>query len=236
MGDGVGMMRPRWNDSRFSAGTMVRGALWLLDVVGEGNVFTKEQVRSAFPGVSQADRRIRDLRDYGWTIFSSSDDATLELDEQRFVAAGIAVWDPAARRQAQAKAITAKERHAAMAADGFQCVVCGVGGGETYPDSPNETAVLGTTRRPVGLPDGSSAKQLVTECKRCRAGDGSSRPPADIRRLIEDARNLEDDDRNHLHRWVERGRRGPTPLDRLWNAYRQLPAEARHEFERSFDT
>lgn len=229
------MTRPKWNDPEFSAGTMVRGALWLLDAVGEGNVFTKEQVRDAFPGVSQADRRIRDLRDYGWKIFSSSDDATLDSDEQRFVSAGIAVWDPSARRQAQSKAITAKQRQAAMAADGFQCVVCGVGGGEAYPDSPNETAVLGTTRRPVRLADGSSAEQLVTECKRCRAGDGPSRPSADLRRLIAEARNLEDGDRNRLHRWLERGRRGPTPLDRLWNAYRQLPVEARREFEQSLD-
>lgn len=55
-------MPPRWNDPDFAAGTMVRAALWLLDEIGEGNSFTKEQVREAFPGVSQADRRIRDLR------------------------------------------------------------------------------------------------------------------------------------------------------------------------------
>ncbi len=210
---------------------MVRGALWLLDVVGEGNVFTKEQVRHAFPGISQADRRIRDLRDFGWKIFSSSDDATLDSDEQRFVAAGVAVWDPVARRQAQAKAVTARERQTAMAADGYQCVVCGIGGGEAYPDSPNETAILSATRRPIRLADGSSTVQLVTECKRCRAGDGPSRPEPDIRRLIDEARCLEDVDRNRLQRWIERGRRGPTPLDRLWNSYRQLPAEARREFE-----
>lgn len=210
---------------------MVRGALWLLEVVGEGNIFTKEQVRTAFPGVSQADRRIRDLRDYGWKIYSSSDDVTLNLDEQRFVQAGIAVWDPAARRQAQVKSITTRERQAAMAADGYQCVVCGIGGGEPYPDSPNETAVLGIARRSVWLGDGSSDEQLVTECKRCRVGDSLSRP-SDLSRLIADARNLDDVDQYRLRRWVDRGRRGPTPLDRVWNAYRQLPAEARRDFER----
>lgn len=235
-GDSVRVKPPKWNDPGFSAGTMVRGALWLLEVVGEGNVFTKEQVRSAFPGVSQADRRIRDLRDYGWKIYSSSDDATLSLDEQRFAQAGIAVWDPVARREAQVKSITAKERQGAMAADGYQCVICGVGGGETYPDSPNETAVLGTTRRSVRLEDGLSAEQLVTECKRCRVGDGPSRPPADVRRLIVDADNLDDADQHRLRRWVERGRRGPTPLDRLWIAYRQLPAEARRDFERRLNS
>src|ERR1700722_7484392 len=85
------VMPPKWDDYGFSAGTMIRGALWLLQVVGEGNVFTKEQVRAAFPGISQIDRRIRDLRDYGWVISSSSDDATLSADEQRFIQAGTAV-------------------------------------------------------------------------------------------------------------------------------------------------
>ncbi len=215
---------------------MVRGALWLLEVIGEGNIFTKEQVRSAFPGVAQADRRIRDLRDYGWKIFSSSDDATLNLEEQRFVEAGIAVWDPAARRRARSKAVTAKERQAAMAADEYQCVICGIGGGEPYPDSPNDTATLGTTRRSVRLGDGSSAEQLVTECRRCRVGDGRLRPAADLHRLLTDAKNLDGADQERLRRWLRRGRRGPTPLDRLWNNYRQLPAEARRDFERSMDT
>ena len=77
---------------------MVRGALWLLQVVGEGNTFTKNQLRDAFPGVSQVDRRIRDLRDYGWVVYSSTEDASLLREDQRFVKAGVPVWDPKARR------------------------------------------------------------------------------------------------------------------------------------------
>ena len=44
--------QPAWDDPDSSAGTMVRGALWLLQVVGQGGVFTKNQLREAFPGVS----------------------------------------------------------------------------------------------------------------------------------------------------------------------------------------
>lgn len=221
------MNLPRWNDSK--AGTMVRGALWLLQEVGEGNVFTKEQLREAFPGVSQVDRRIRDLRDYGWTIFSSADDASLNIDEQRFVKAGVAVWDPAARRQAQSKSISAGERQAVLAADGYQCVRCGVSGGETYPDSPNETAVIGVSRRQVLQADGTSSERLVTECKRCKSGSGKQ--PADLRHLLAEVRSLDEEDIRRLRRWVERGRRAPTPLDRVWFGYRQLPEEVRKEFE-----
>jgi hypothetical protein len=221
---------PKWDDAAFSAGTMVRAALWLLQVVGKGNIFTKEQVRAAFPGVSQADRRIRDLRDYGWIIYSSSEDATLSLDEQRFVQAGVSVWDPEARRQVQIKSISARERQATMAADGHQCVVCGIAGGERYPESPNETAVLSVKRRPIKLAEGDSDRQLVTMCKRCGAG-GDVSQPTDVSRLIMDARNLDEADLDRLRRWIERGRRGPTPLDRVWNAYRRLPADARVDFE-----
>jgi hypothetical protein len=44
-------MSPRvWNDPKLKVGSMVRAALWLVEEVGEGNTFTKEQLREAFPG------------------------------------------------------------------------------------------------------------------------------------------------------------------------------------------
>lgn len=222
------MTVPRWDDPQLKAGTMVRGALWLISEIGEGNVFTKEQVRQAFPRVSQADRRIRDLRDYGWVIYNSNDDVTLRAEEQRFVQAGRAVWKPGERRSAGTKAITAKHRNAVMAADGHQCVVCGIAGGETYLDSPNTTAVLSVSRRAVQLPGGRTEEQLVTECKHCRAGtDGED--SGDAAGLLDGIGDLESADRARLRRWMERGRRGPTPLDRIWTRYRRLPADARDE-------
>jgi hypothetical protein len=48
---------PAWNDPNFKGGTMARGALWLLQEVGEGNTFTKEQLRVAFPGVTPGQLR-----------------------------------------------------------------------------------------------------------------------------------------------------------------------------------
>lgn len=210
---------------------MVRGALWLLAEIGEGNVFTKEQVRQAFPGVSQADRRIRDLRNFGWVIHSSNDDATLLPEEQRFVRAGLEVWDPDQRRRAELTVVTAKQRMSALAADEYQCVVCGIAGGEVYPDSPNDTAVLSASRKTVRFIDGRTAEQLVTVCKRCRAG-GTSGEVLDLHRLLSEIQNLDDNDKSRLRRWMERDRRGATPLDRVWTQYRRLPAEAREEVGR----
>ncbi|MGW6909561.1 hypothetical protein [Streptomyces sp. NPDC054940] len=92
---------PAWNDSELSMGSMVRAALWLVTVVGEGNVFAKKDLRAAFPDVAQIDRRMRDLRDYGWFIATNRDDALLGANECRFVKAGHPVWEPGVRRAAR---------------------------------------------------------------------------------------------------------------------------------------
>lgn len=227
------MTLPAWNDSK--AGAMVRGALWLVQVVGEGSTFTKGQLRDAFPGISQVDRRIRDLRDYGWVILTSSDDATLTAEDQRFVKAGVPVWDPAARRAAAPqKSISSKEKQAVMARDDFMCTVCGISGGEPYLDDSNQTAVLSVTRRETVLPDGREQTLAITECKRCRAGSNGSSARAD--ETVAEIKALDPGEQRRLLRWIERGRRGSTPLDRAWNAYRRLPADARDEVRAALES
>lgn len=134
---------------------MVRGALWLVQVVGEGNTFTKNQLRKAFPGVSQVDRRIRDLRDYGWVVYSNTEDARLSVEDQRFVKEGVPVWDAKARHDsAPQKATSSKERQAVLVRDGYMCTLCGIAGGEPYPDDAVMTAVLSVSRRTLLLADG----------------------------------------------------------------------------------
>ncbi|MGW3122045.1 hypothetical protein ACWDBW_33730 [Streptomyces sp. NPDC001107] len=222
------MTLPAWDDPELKAGTMVRGALWLVQVVGEGNTFNKERIREAFPGVSQADRRIRDLRDYGWVMLTNAEDATLTSEDQRFEKAGVPVWDPVARRAAAPqKAVSSKEKQAAMARDHYMCTVCGISGGESYHDDSNQTAVLSATRRKTIMPDGSEETLLVTECKRCRSGSDGGIARAD--EALAEIRGLGPEEQRRLLRWMERGRRGTTPLDRAWNAYRRLPADARDE-------
>ncbi|MBB3662606.1 hypothetical protein FB384_001510 [Prauserella sediminis] len=221
------MEQPAWDDPELKAGTMVRGALWLLQVVGEGNTFTKNQLRDAFPGVSQVDRRIRDLRDYGWVVYSSVEDASLLAEDQRFVRAGAAVWDPKERRKAKQGTVSSRDRQATLARDGYMCTLCGIAGGEEYPDDAVMTAVLAVSRRTVLGADGHATNALVTECKRCKAGRDDE--PANVTDAIAAAKRLGDSDRRRLTRWVERGRRGSTELDRAWTAYLRVPPEQRSE-------
>lgn len=222
------MEQPAWDDPDLGAGTMVRGALWLLQVVGEGGTFTKNQLREAFPGVSQVDRRIRDLRDYGWVVHSSTEEASLLAEDQRFVKAGVAVWDPQERRKVVTrKAIPSKERRAVLARDGYMCTLCGIAGAEPYRDDPVMTAVLSVSRRKVRTPEGSETEMLVTECNRCRSGQDNA--PIDTGDAVAAAKGLSVGDRRRLLRWMERGRRGMTELDRAWEAYLRTPADLRPE-------
>ncbi|MFG2087588.1 hypothetical protein [Spirillospora sp. NPDC048824] len=220
------MNAPAWNDPDLKAGSMVRAALWLVQEVGEGNTFTKEQLRAAFPGVSQIDRRVRDLRDYGWGILASTEDASLTSEEQRFAKTGAAVWDPKERRAAAPhNAPSAKEIRATLERDDFLCTVCGISGGEEYPDDPNRTAVLSVSRRATVLPDGHEEVLLLTECKRCRSGSSEAAARAD--EVAADIRILDPAERRRLARWIKRNRRVSTPVDRVWSAYRRLPTGAR---------
>jgi len=222
------MKQPAWDDPNNEAGGMVRGALWLVQVVGEGQTFTKNQLREAFPGMSQVDRRIRDLRDYGWVLHSSSQDASLLAEDQRFVRAGVPVWDSKARRDAAPnKAISAKERRAALVRSNYMCTLCGIAGGEPYPDDPSKDATVSVSRRTVLTLDGGETRKLVTECTRCLAGRDET--PIDLKEAVIAGKALDTGDKRRLLRWMERGRRGTTELDRAWAAYLRIPAEQRKD-------
>lgn len=226
------MPLPRWDDPALKAGTMVRTALWLMTEVGVGNSFTKEQHRRAFAGITQADRRLRDLRAYGWVIHTSAEDVTLKPEEQRFVAAGARVWEPGQRRAAAGAGVPAADRMSVLAENDYQCVVCGIAGGETYPDAPHMTAVLSVSRKDVLIRPGEQQTMFVCECKRCRAGEPGS-PAINVPCLIESILRLDDAERAILKRWLREGRRGQ--LDRLWGQMRRLPAETRRQLLQSLE-
>lgn len=213
---------------------MVRGALWLVNEVGVGNTFTKTQLREAFPGVSQIDRRIRDLRDYGWVIRSNTEDASLRPEEQRFVQAGLRVWEPGERRKGGPSTLTAKERRTIFERDAYQCTVCGIAGGERYPDRDYETAVLAVVRSQMADDSTDTNATFFTECRRCKAGNGAAVVP-DVSVARATIRMLPADDRQRLKRWILRGRRGPTSLDRAWTTYRLLSVDERDRIARELD-
>jgi hypothetical protein len=218
-------MLPSWADTSVG-GTKIRVALWLLSEVGEGNTFTKAQLRDAFPQVEQVDRRMRDLRDHSWKIATNKEDASLTPNELRFVKAGEKVWEPG-KSSPSMTTISNKQRMAVIAGDDYMCVVCGIAGGETYPDSAHgETAQLSVSRRSMAGPDGRTSTQYVTECKRCKAGASPQTMPS-LEVVLSGIAALSPRDREVLASWVSRDRRQPRRVDQLWSEYRRLPAESR---------
>ncbi|MFJ8587682.1 hypothetical protein ACIRD2_23960 [Streptomyces sp. NPDC093595] len=217
---------PSWADDKL--GTMKRAALWLVTVVGEGNVFTKEDVKAAFPGVSQADRRVRDLRDHGWQIDTNREDASLGQHEQRFVRQGEPVWEPG-KGSRPSTSITQTQRREVLARDGHFCRSCGIVPGQTYAGT-YETAQLDIARRVVKRPDGTEGTELVTECNRCRVGGRGK--PTDLAVLLAAVEGLGSLERKMLTEWIAEDRREFSTVERIWADYRTLPEESRAQVRR----
>ncbi|QLH27129.1 hypothetical protein HYQ63_23395 [Streptomyces sp. Rer75] len=207
-------------------GGKVRAALWLEAEVGEGNIFTKAQLRQAFPDDAQIDRRVRDLRDHGWRIDTSRDDLRLNQEEQRYVSKGAEVWIPGQAKTAKHKnSLTDAQRRKVWQDDNFLCRTCGVGVGEPYDDGGIELSKLNIARREVLMPDGSVEFQFVTECKRCRTRAGERQ--ADFGEVLTTIKALTPLERKVLAGWIDADRRTLSPLEKLWGVYRTLPADSR---------
>ncbi|WP_285551507.1 hypothetical protein [Actinoplanes regularis] len=204
---------------------MKRAALWLVQVVGEGNVFTKAQLRQALPNVAQVDRRMRDLRAFDWKIDTNREDVSLAASEQRFVQRGAAVWE-AGKATRAGSSITQTQRHEVLMRDGYMCRSCGIGPGETYADA-GATAQLDVARMKVRLPSGKQATQLVVECNRCRIG--SREPAADLDSLLARVNRLPAIEKKMLATWIDRDARTFSAVEEAWAIYRTLPAEARDQ-------
>ncbi|BFV58234.1 hypothetical protein KCMC57_up33380 [Kitasatospora sp. CMC57] len=224
------MELPSWEDAKL--GTMKRAALWLVSVVGEGNVFTKADLRDAFPGTSQIDRRMRDLRDHGWRLDTNREDARLDSHEQRFVTRGAAVWEPGMARVKSAPAISANRRREVISRDGNLCRCCGITPGEEYPDS-YEKAQLDIARRTVAQPGGGTAIELVTECKRCRVGGRDLE--VDGGKTLASLSRLGVMEKKILASWVAADQRDFGAVELLWAQYRTLPEESRLRFRAALD-
>jgi len=224
----IGAMElPNWRTS--TKGTRVRAALWLFTEVGEGGTFTKAQLREAFPGVEQIDRRMRDLRAEGWVLATYREDRSLSADELRLVRVGGAVWDPNYRSKAQTS-ISDKERQQIFAADDYMCVYCGVSGGESYVDDALRSAKLTLSRVPST--DGRTTR-LATCCDRCHVATRDDAPTPNLSPAID---GLSDEQRSRLLDWIRTGSRPVAPEEQLWARYRRLPHAVRLEVRQHLES
>ncbi|MCX5056805.1 MULTISPECIES: hypothetical protein [unclassified Streptomyces] len=145
-----------------------------LAAVGEGNVFTKLQLFEGVPGVAQADRRMRDLRELGWRIDNYKTDPHLQPDEYRLSEIGTRIDLGEQPKESPRPRIPAVRRREALEKAGFACQTCGMQAGEPYPDDEDQRAVLSVHFVDPTPPVDTELSNLRVECQRCNAGTRGS--------------------------------------------------------------
>jgi hypothetical protein len=221
-----------WRDP--TLGAMNRTACWLLAVVGVGNTFTKQQLRAAVPGREQVDRRMRDLRKYGWRIDEKRDDDNLAPNELRFVEPGLAVWVKSERAKGAIGQVSDSVRQAVFKRDGHMCVRCGIAAGDYFDDRPGVRARLTLAHiYPGKLRAASRPDEFVTACQRCNE---SLRQHTDAYRtgeqVWESIKELSRRERLQFLEWVQSETRPRQRIDFVWAEYRQLSGAERDEVRR----
>jgi hypothetical protein len=220
---------PDWRTHH--GGQRVHVALWLASEVGEGGVFTMEDLRDALGGAGDVSRRLRDLRSAGWVIETTRDNAHLKEKQLRLAKMGSPVWDPKHRADGL-RLHTSTLRRSVLERDHHRCVRCGVGAGETYPDNPSRTARL-VINYVVPLAAGGTDTEdnLVTECTLCsRSEPRDTRDVTTADDVWHQVADLPHRDQTRVLAWLVKGRRDLTPAEAAFVAAWRLPPEERTTF------
>lgn len=220
--------QPYWKDR--TRGAMKRAAHWLATEVGEGNKFSKADLREAVPEREQVDRRARHLRRYGWVIDTYRERADLASGELLLVKIGDPVWEKD-YRPPKADAVSAAMRRRVFDRDGNRCRVCGIAAGEEYPTLPGVHARLTVGHlTPTGRKGSSDPNNFRTECSICNEpARHLTEAPVDVELVKARVRELPRRDKRQLAAWMRNGQRTFSGVESLWSQIRQIPAPQREE-------
>lgn len=226
---------PYWRDP--GLGSVARVAHWLFAEVGEGNVFTKNDMRDALPGIEQIDRRMRDLRPLGWVIRTYKDMRTLAASELYLEKVGDRVWE-VGYKPPRRTGVNAATRRAVFEQHGRHCMVCGVDFGTEYPDRPGVVArpTIGhwLPKERGGTDDISN---LRPECHLCNeTGRNLTASPVDAELLKRRMKELPRAEKQQLLEWLTAGRRTFSRVERVWAEVSQLPVSQQDEVRRYLST
>lgn len=196
---------------------------YLEETVKEGGTFTLNELRARASQATQADRRMRDLRQMGWRIETKRDDPSLPPGTYRVVTIG---------GRTSLRTLSDRVRREVLEKAKYRCQVCGYGANETYPDG-------GVVRLQIGhyVPKDQGGSEtdpsnLRVECHRCNEGIrnkvGDIASPESVRVRVRDlnARRKRD-----LLGWIMSGRREPDAAERAYYDYQGLPPSEKAAIE-----
>ncbi|MGW3122049.1 hypothetical protein ACWDBW_33750 [Streptomyces sp. NPDC001107] len=195
-----------------------------LAAVGEGNVFTKLQLFDGVPGVAQADRRMRDLRELGWRIDNYKTDPRLQPDEYRLSEIGTRIDLGEQPKEAPRPRIPAVRRREALERADFACQTCGMQAAEPYPDDEDQRAVLSVHFVDPTPPVDTELANLRVECQRCNAGSRGSRRilPAPDEVLARAFSLSSREEKRRLYLLMKSGHRERDEVDRIFADWLRL--------------
>ncbi|MGA5035520.1 HNH endonuclease [Streptomyces capoamus] len=195
---------------------------------GEGGKFGKLELFGAVPEVSQADRRMRDLRQMGWQIDNYKVNPSLRPDEYLVRKLGTRVDLGEPRPKNTRKSITGPKRRRILERDGHTCQVCGVRAGQEFPDAPGRTAVMTIGHLvPVNRGGQNTDANLRAECQRCgdESRDVTVDPPS-YEQVLAHVSQGSLKDKRLLYSWMQAGRRMPSDSEKLFLEWSRLsPAD-----------
>ncbi|OMI87107.1 hypothetical protein BSZ07_22885 [Streptomyces sp. M1013] len=196
---------------------------------GVGGKFSKLELFEAVPDVSQADRRMRDLRPMGWKIDNYKVNPNLKPDEYLVRELGTRVDLGEAPPKTVRKNITGPKRRRILERYGHICQVCGVRAGEEFPDAPGRKAVMTIGHIiPVNRGGTNDDDNLRTECQRC--GDESrdiTVDPPTAQQVLAHASHRSLKDKRTLYGWMQAGRRTPSDTEAVFQEWSRLSQEER---------
>lgn len=198
--------------------------------VGEGNTFRKLAMFEAVPNVSQADRRMRDLREMGWEIDNYKVNPNLSPDEYLLKKLGTRVDLGERRPPGGRKSVSGPKRRRILERDGHACQVCGNAAGAEFHDAPGRRATLTIGHIvPVARGGQDDDDNLRAECQRCNdeARDVSNDPPTAAEVFTEAVNIGGVKDKRVLFSWMQAGRRLSDDKERVFNNWARLPQAQR---------
>ena len=215
--------------------TKKRVAHHLAHDVGEGGLFTAQDLRRLCPGVEQVSRRLRDLRASGWRIESQRDDPRLPSGTYRVHTVGDPVWEDTCRPRQ--RGISAVDRRRTFEQDNHTCLVCGAVAGDDDGQGGTVRITVGHVR-PRSLAESDPLGGPVrTECSRCNEAtrDLFGETP-DVSLLETKLRHSSRRDRNQIAAWLDAGGRVPTKAEHIYQEIRRHPAPVRQSLREYLDT
>ncbi|QLY33301.1 HNH endonuclease [Nocardia huaxiensis] len=210
--------------------SIIRVASFIANV-GVGNRFTMKQLNASVPDVIQTDRRMRDLREMGWRIDNYKTNASLAPEEYLVREIGVRIDQGEKRPANQRRSIAGAKRRRIFERDGGACRICGVAGGQEFPDAHGHKAVL-TIGHIVPKDRGGSDndENLQIECQRCNEQSRNNiQSPPDPAEVLTAIRNLKGGHKTkkQVVGWMLSGKREISDAERAFGNWWRLPYDQR---------